>query len=308
MSPSLIFAAALVLATPVLLAALGELLAERAGVLNLGVEGTMLIGAVSGFGATQISGSVWLGIAAAFTAAAAFGALFAFLVVGLKLNQIVTGLAFTLLGGGLSAFFGKPFVGQAPVATVPKVDFGALAELPWIGKAFFSHDILVYLALLLTLLIALFISRTRPGLILKALGDSPEVVDALGLPVTAMRYGYVIAGAALAGLGGAYLSLAFTPSWIENMTAGRGWIAIALVIFATWRPWWLLGGALMFGSVDALRFRAQVSGQSLIDPHFLNMLPYIATLVVLALVSQSTLRRRLGAPASLAIAYEREQR
>lgn len=308
MSLSLIIAAALALATPILLAALGELLAERAGVLNLGVEGTMLIGAVSGFGATQITGTVWLGIAAAFLCAAAFGALFAFLVVGLKLNQIVTGLAFTLLGGGLSAFFGKPFVGQAPVDVVPKVAFGPLADLPGIGKALFSHDVLVYVALLATALIALFITRTRPGLLLRALGDSPAVVDALGLPVTAMRYLYVIVGAAFAGLGGAYLSLAFTPSWIENMTGGRGWIAIALVIFATWRPWWILGGALLFGVVDALRFRAQVSGDALIDPHFLNMLPYIATLAVLALVSQSTLRRRLGAPASLGTAYEREQR
>jgi len=308
MSLTLIIAAALALATPILLAALGELLAERAGVLNLGVEGTMLIGAVSGFGATQLSGMVWLGIAAALVSAAAFGALFALLVIGLKLNQIVTGLAFTLLGGGLSAFFGKPFVGQAPVAVVPKVEFGPLAELPWIGKALFSHDALVYVALLLTALIAMFITHTRPGLILRALGDSPAVVDALGLPVTALRYAYVIAGAALAGLGGAYLSLAFTPSWIENMAGGRGWIAIALVIFATWRPWWVLGGALLFGTVDALRFRAQVSGQTLIDPHFLNMLPYIATLVVLALVSHTTLRRNLGAPSSLGIAYQREQR
>ncbi|MGI9490989.1 MAG: ABC transporter permease [Geminicoccaceae bacterium] len=308
MSLSLIIAAALALATPVLLAALGELLAERAGVLNLGVEGTMLIGAVAGFGANQLSGTVWLGVTAALVSAAAFGALFALLVVGLKLNQIVTGLAFTLLGGGLSAFFGKPFVGQAPVAVVPKVDFGPLTDLPWIGKALFSHDVLVYTALLLTALIALFITRTRPGLILRALGDSPDVVDALGLPVTALRYAYVIAGAALAGLGGAYLSLAFTPSWIENMTGGRGWIAIALVIFATWRPWWVLGGAMLFGGVEALRFRAQVSGETLIDPHFLNMLPYIATLVVLALVSHSTLRRRLGAPVSLGVAYEREQR
>jgi simple sugar transport system permease protein len=303
-----LLAAALALATPVLLAALGELLAERAGVLNLGLEGTMLIGAVTGFAVTQLSGSVWLGLLGALAGAGLFGAAFALLVVGLKLDQVVTGLAFTILGTGLSAFFGKPFVGQAPVDAVPKLPLGPLAELPFLGQALFSHDCLVYLALAFTAGIAYYIARTRAGLILRALGDSPEVVDALGLPVTGLRYAYVIAGAALAGLGGAYLSLAFTPSWIENMTAGRGWIAIALVIFATWRPAWVLGGALLFGLVDALRFRAQLGGAPLLDPHFLNMLPYIATLVVLALVSHTTLRRRLGVPASLGSAYQREQR
>ena len=143
---------------------------------------------------------------------------------------------------------------------------------------------------------------------LRALGESPDVLDTLGMPVAALRYAYVVAGAALAGLGGAYLSLAYTPSWIENMTAGRGWIAIALVIFATWRPWWVLGGAILFGTVDALRFRAQVGGDPIVDPHFLNMLPYLATLVVLALVSRSVVRRRLGVPAALGVAYDREQR
>lgn len=308
MSTASLIAAAIALATPILLAALGELLAERAGVLNLGLEGTMLIGAVSGFGATHLSGSIGFGLMAAAGGAALFGSAFALLVVGLKLDQVVTGLAFTILGTGLSAFFGKPLIGQPPAAVVPKVEFGPLSDLPFLGKALFSHDLLVYLALILTALIAIYLTRTRPGLILRALGDSPDVVDALGLPVTGLRYGYVILGAALAGLGGAYLSLSFTPSWIENMTGGRGWIAIALVIFATWRPWWVLGGALLFGAVDALRFRAQIGGEPLLDPHFLNMLPYVATLVVLGLVSHATLRRRLGVPASLGSAYQREQR
>jgi ABC-type uncharacterized transport system permease subunit len=308
MSPELLLAAALASATPVLFAALGELLAERSGVLNLGLEGTMLIGAVNGFAATQATGSVWAGIAAALIAGALFGLVFAFLVVTLRLNQVVTGLAFTILGAGLSAFIGKPYIGSPPRARVPHPDLGLLTDLPFLGRVLFHQDLLVYLGLALTAVIAFYLKRTRPGLILRALGESPDVLDVLGMPIAAMRYGYVMTGAALAGLGGAYLSLAYTPSWIENMTAGRGWIAIALVIFATWRPWWVLAGALLFGTVDALRFRAQVGGEALLDPHFLNMLPYLATLVVLALVSRSVVRRRLGVPAALGVAYDREHR
>jgi general nucleoside transport system permease protein len=308
MSIELLLAAALVSGTPILLAALGELLSERAGVLNLGVEGTMLIGAVSGFAAASIAASVWIGVLGALLAGALFGLAFAALVVSLRLNQIVTGLAFTILGTGLSAFIGKPLIGVPPSVTVPRLELGALADLPLLGPVLFRQDALVYAAIGLTALIALYIRRTRPGLILRALGESPDVVDALGLPVAALRYLYVMAGSALAGLGGAYLSLAFTPAWIENMTAGRGWIAIALVIFATWRPWWVLAGALLFGTVDALRFRMQVGGDPIVDPHFLNMLPYLATLAVLALVSRSVMRRRLGVPAALGIAYDREHR
>ena len=224
-----------------------------------------------------------------------FGLAFAFLVVTVRMNQVVTGLAFTILGGGLSAFLGKRFIGQPAPDTVPRPDLGALAELPFLGPALFRHDVLVYAAIVVAVLIALYIRRTRYGLILRALGESPDVLDTLGINVAALRYAYVVAGAALAGLGGAYLSLAFTPSWIENMTAGRGWIAIALVIFASWRPMWLLAGAYMFGLVDALRFRMQVGGEAVIDPYFLNMLPYLATLAVLVLTSSTaqpqTLRR-----------------
>jgi ABC-type uncharacterized transport system permease subunit len=308
MSIELLLAAALVSGTPILFAALGELLSERAGVLNLGVEGSMLIGAVSGFAAANMAASVWVGVLGALVAGAVFGLAFAALVVSLRLNQIVTGLAFTILGTGLSAFIGKPLIGVPPSATVPRLDLGPLAEMPFLGPVLFRQDALVFAAIGLTAAIALYIRRTRPGLILRALGESPDVVDALGLPVAALRYLYVMLGSALAGLGGAYLSLAFTPAWIENMTAGRGWIAIALVIFATWRPWWVLAGSLLFGTVDALRFRMQVGGDPIVDPHFLNMLPYLATLVVLALVSRSVMRRRLGVPAALGIAYDREHR
>lgn len=308
MSLELLLAAALVSATPVLFAALGELMAERAGVLNLGVEGTMLVGAVAGFAAATSTASALAGVAVALMAGALFGLAFAFLVITLRLNQVVTGLSFTLLGTGLSAFIGKPFIGQAPKATITPIDFGPLGDLPLAGPVLFKQDALVYLAIALTALLSIYLTRTRPGLLLRVLGEAPDVLDALGQPVQLLRYAYVVAGASLAGLGGAYLTLAYTPSWIEAMTAGRGWIAIALVIFASWRPWWLFGGAVLFGLVDALRFRMQIGGGAPIDPHFLNMLPYVVTLAVLMLVSRATARKRLGVPAALGIAYDRERR
>jgi simple sugar transport system permease protein len=307
MSLELLLAAALVSATPVLLAALGELISERAGVLNLGVEGTMLVGAIAGFAAATLTASALAGVLAALAAGALFGLGFAFLVVTLRLNQVVTGLAFTILGTGISAFLGKSFIGQAPEATVAPLDLGPLSNIPVLGPVLFRQDALVYLAILLTGLLTLYLSRTRPGLLLRVLGESPDVLDALGQPVQLLRYVYVAAGAALAGLGGAYLTLAYTPSWIEAMTAGRGWIAIALVIFASWRPWWLFTGAVLFGIVDALRFRMQI-GNAPIDPHFLNMLPYAVTLAVLMLVSRSGARKWLAVPAALGIAYDRERR
>ena len=308
MNPELFLAAAMVAATPILFAALGELLSERAGILNLGVEGTMLIGAVSGFAAANSLASVAAGIGAALAAGGLFGLAFAFLVITLRLNQIVTGLAFTILGTGLSAFFGKPFIGVPAIVSVPHLDLAGLADMDVLQSPLLRQDLLVYAAIALTGAIALFLRHTHQGLILRALGESPDVLDSLGVPVTALRYLYVVLGTALGGLGGAYLSLAFTPSWIENMTAGRGWIAIALVIFAAWRPWRVLGGALLFGAVDALRFRAQVGGDPIISPYFLNMLPYLATLLVLALVSRSAMRLRIGAPGALGLPYDREKR
>ncbi len=308
MSLELLLAAALISGTPVLLAALGELITERAGILNLGVEGIMLVGALAGFAATAMSSAYEIGIIAALVAGAIAGLLYAFLVVTLRLDQIVTGLAFTILGAGVTAFFGKPFIGLPPGDRVPKPDLGPLADIPILGPALFRQDVLVYAATVLTLATACYLRFSHRGLVLRALGESPEVLDALGIDVIRLRYGYVVIGAAMMALGGAYISLAFTPSWIEAMTAGRGWIAIALVIFATWRPGWLLLGALLFGIVDALRFRLQISGDFAIDPHFLNMLPYLTTMAILVLVSRSATRRRLGAPASLAVAYDRERR
>jgi general nucleoside transport system permease protein len=308
MNPDLLIAAALVAGIAILLPATGELLTERAGVLNLGIEGTMLIGAVAGFAGCLHAGSVWAGLALAAAAAGLFGSLFGALVITLRMNQVVTGLAFSILGSGISALVGKPFIGMRAPETVPKLDLGSLSQAPFIGRAFLQQDAMVYLALVIILAVGLYLRYTRPGLVLRALGEAPDVLDSLGINVVALRYLYVIGGASLMGLGGAYLSLAFTPAWIENMTAGRGWIALALVIFAGWRPLWLLGGALMFGLIDALRFRMQIGGAAPIDPHFLNMLPYVATLLVLILLSSSTSRRRLGMPAALGIAYDRERR
>lgn len=307
-NPEFVLAAALASATPVLFAALGELLAERSGVLNLGVEGAMLMGAVSGFAVTNLTGEVWLGVGAAVWVGALLGLLFAFLTITLRTDQVVTGLSFTILGTGLSAFIGQGFIGVPAAQTIPRLGLEGLRSLPVVGRVLFSQDVLVLLGIVLTALVSVYLRRTRPGLILRTLGESPDVLDALGLPVIGLRYLYVTAGSALAGLGGAALSLSFIPSWVQNMTAGRGWIAIALVIFATWRPWWIFGGAILFGVADSLRFRLQSGGTAVIDPHFLGMLPYLLTLAVLALVSRSVMRRRLGVPAALGISYDRERR
>lgn len=302
-----LLAAALVSATPLSYAALGELMIERAGIVNLGVEGTMLIGAVAGFVAAQISGSAWIGVVMAMVCGGLFGGGFALLTITARLDQIVAGLAFTVLGRGLSSYLGAGYVGIAPRAIIHKLDPGTLAHIPVLGQVVFKQDPLVLGAIVLPVLLSLYLRFTRMGLILTALGEKPDVVDSLGLPVTLLRYVYVIAGSALMGLGGAYLSLAFIPSWVENITAGRGWIAIALVIFGTWRPLWVFAGAVLFGLVDAIRFRVQLDNYP-IDPHFLNMLPYLATLFVLAAVARSRARGRLGGPAALGAAYDRERR
>jgi general nucleoside transport system permease protein len=294
-------------ATPVLLVALGELLAERAGVLNLGVEGMMLMGAVSAFAAVNAAENVLVGITAAVAAGSAFAIMHAFFTITLRTNQIVTGLALTILGSGLSSLFGKPYVGVPPKATVSEVALGALARIPFLGPILFDQSPFFYGALVLTAAIWLYMERTRPGLVLRALGEKPEAVDVLGIPVVQLRYLYVLAGGALAGAGGAALSLSFTPSWVDNMTAGRGWIAIALVIFALWRPWWVLAGAILFGAADALGFVLQAQGTS-VNSYLLAMLPYVLTLVVLAVVGRTALRRRLGVPLALGIAYDRERR
>ncbi len=301
-----VLAAAIASGTAILYACLGELLCERAGVLNLGVEGMMLMGALGGFAMTYWTNNPWLGLLAAMLVGGLMSLIHAVLTVTLRANQVVSGLALTLFGTGLAAFLGKPLVGQpAPVSFV-KEPLPLLSDIPVLGPIFFQQDMLVYLSYLLVPLLWYYIYRTRPGLHLRAVGENPASVDVMGIPVARLRYGYVAAGGMLAGLGGAVISLATNPSWTEGITAGRGWIAIALVIFATWNPLRAALGAYLFGGVEALQFRLQ--GSIELSPFFLNMLPYLFTILVLVLATRETSRKRAGAPAALGRAYAREER
>ncbi len=307
MSPEQILAllaVTVVTGTPLIFAGIGELLAERSGVLNLGVEGMMLVGAVSGFAVAAATGNSWLAVLTAMIAGGAVAAGHAVLTVTLGTEQVTTGLSLALFGTGLSAFLGKPFIGIPNPVPFRAVPLPGLAQLPILGPVFFRQDLLVYTSYVLIILAWWWIYRTRPGLHLRACGESPETADAMGVDVTAMRYGAVIVGGALAGLAGAYLSLAYTPAWTENMTAGLGWIAIALVIFSTWNPLRLLVGAYLFGAADALGFRVQLLGVET-SSILLRMLPYLFTLVVLVLLN--ALRRQTLVPAALGRPYFREE-
>ena len=281
-------------ATPLLLAALGELVAERAGVLNLGVEGMMLVGAVTAFVAASELGTGLPALLAGAAAGVAMAALFAVLVLVLLANQVASGLALTLFGLGLSALIGRDYVGR-PVEALTGLE---VSLPPIIGPLILGQDPLVYLSFAGVAGVAWFLRRTRSGMVLRAVGENADAAHALGHAVTALRWRAVLFGGAMAGLGGAYLSLAYTPLWSENMTAGRGWIALALVVFATWRPWRLLIGAYVFGAVDILQLHLQALGLS-VASQFLSMLPYLATIAVLVAISADATRIRLNAPAGL---------
>ncbi len=283
-------------ATPLIYAALGELVTERAGVLNLGVEGMMLVGALAGFAIGATTGSLALGYLAAIGAAVALSLLFAFLTITLQTNQVATGLALTLFGIGGSAFAGRRFTGLSIHGLQP-VSLPGLSALPGVG-ALLHFDWLVYGSIALYLAVAWFLRRTRAGLQLRAIGESPAVAHSLGQPVTRVRYLAVMFGGATSGLAGAYLSTALTPMWVEGMSAGRGWIALALVIFATWKPLRVLLGAYLFGTVSVMQLYAQGFGFA-IPSEFLSMLPYVATIVVLVLICRDPGIIRLNQPASL---------
>jgi len=291
--------------TPLLYAALGEILCERSGVLNLGVEGMMLAGAVCGFLVAVETQSPAAGIVAAMLAGGALAAIHAFMTTTLRVNQIISGLALALFGTGLSSYIGKHLIGvPLPVGPAP-MPFPGLSEIPLIGPAFFRQDLLVYVSYLLVPLAWYWIHRTRPGLHLRAVGENPATADAMGVNVYRVRYACILAGGMLAGLGGSYLSLFYAPCWVENMTAGRGWIALALVIFAVWSPLRAMAGAWLFGGIEALGFRIQILGAA-VSPFFLKMLPYLFTIFVLVAFTAWSRKKRLGAPAALGLPYERE--
>lgn len=292
-----ILATMMTAATPLLFAALGELVTEKSGVLNLGVEGMMLAGAVVGFVVAAATGSGAAGVLAAAAAGCAMALVFGALTLGLFANQVATGLALTLFGIGLSALIGKPFVGFA-LEPLPKLAIPGLSDLPVVGPLLFAHDALTYLALAMVAAVHYFLFRTRAGLVLRAVGESHDAAHAVGYPVIRIRLFAVMFGGAMAGLGGVYLSLVYTPMWIENMTAGRGWIALALVMFATWRPLNVLVGAYLFGGVTIVQLYAQGLGIA-VPSQFMSMLPYIATVLVLVLISRDKVRIRLNAPASI---------
>jgi simple sugar transport system permease protein len=285
-------------ATPLVLAGLGELVVERSGVLNLGVEGMMLAGAVAGFATALSTESATLAVVAAAAAGAGLSLLFALVAIGLLANQVASGLALTIFGVGLSALFGSAYIG-VPVERLPRLELAGLSDLPLLGPLLFGHDALIYLALALVPLTSWFLSRTHAGMVLRACGENAEAAHALGYPVRTVRALAVLYGGALAGLAGGYLSLAYTPMWAEEMTAGRGWIALALVVFSSWRPWRLLLGAWLFGGVGILQLHAQSLGLVAVPSQLLSMLPYLATILVLTVVTAGPWRGRLAAPACL---------
>jgi len=308
-----VLASAVVYGTPLLYAALGELLAERSGVLNLGVEGMMLVGAVMGFWGVQRTGSLALAVLVAAVAGAALSLIHAFLVVTLRANQIVSGLALTIFAGaaGLSSYLGN----DLNLADQPaKHAFTPFLPHSWrtakvVGPILFDQTWLVYASWLCVAVVALYLTRTRPGLNVRAVGESPAAADAMGIPVSRYRYLHTLAGGAFAGVGGACFSLAITPQWVDGLTAGAGWIAIALVIFAFWRPVLCLVGAYLFGAFSGIPFTFQARGiLKGIPPELFQALPYVMTVLVLVLVSSAGARRRLGAPAALGTPYAREER
>lgn len=284
-------------ATPLLLAGFGELVTERAGVLNLGVEGMMLVGAAAGFIAAASSGSVVVGVLAAMAGGAALALVFAILTQYLLANQVATGLALTIFGVGLSALLGEPFQ-SIPLTGMARVLWPHLGEASPMLQQILLLDPLVWVALIVPFAVHLFLYRSRAGLVLRAVGESADVAHALGYAVRRVRLLAILFGGGMSGLAGASLSLAYTPMWSDNMTAGRGWIALALVVFSTWKPLWLAAGALLFGFVTIAQFTAEGFGLN-VSPNLLAMLPYLVTILVLVLISRDRVRLALAAPAAL---------
>ena len=296
-STALLLAATLSAGTVLAIAALGLLINEKAGIVNLGAEGMMLCAAMAGFAAVVHTGNIWLGFLAGMAAGAVLAAIFGVLVIWLNTNQYATGLALSLFGAGFSAFAGIKYV-QEKLPEQSQYALPWLGELPFVGPALFRQHPMVYIAIGLTLGLIWFLYRTRAGLVLRSVGESPESAHALGYPVRRIRLAAVVAGGALCGLAGAYVSVVYTPLWVEGMIAGKGWIALALTTFATWRPARVLLGAYLFGGVTMLQFHLQGIGVE-VPSQFLTMLPYVATIVVLALISRNPQWIRINMPASI---------
>ena len=294
---ALLFASTLNAGTVLALAALGLLINEKAGIVNLGAEGMMLCAAIAGFAAVVKTGNDWVGFAAGIGAGALMAAAFGVLVIWMNTNQYATGLALSLFGTGFSAFAGITYV-QEKLPERPHFSLPLLGDIPVLGTALFRQHPMVYLAIALVAWLMWFLYRSRSGLVLRSVGESPESAHALGYPVRRIRLAAVIAGGALCGLAGAYISIIYTPLWVEGMVAGKGWIALALTTFATWRPARVLLGAYLFGGITMLQFHFQSTGVE-IPSEFLNMLPYVATIVVLALISRNPAWIRINMPASL---------
>ncbi|SDM90363.1 ABC transporter permease [Polaromonas sp. JS666] len=296
-STALLIAATLSAGTVLAIAALGLLINEKAGIVNLGAEGMMLCAAIAGFATVVHTGNSWLGFAAGMAAGAFLAAVFGVLVIWLNTNQYATGLALSLFGAGFSAFAGIKYV-QEKLPEQAHYPIPFLADVPLLGPALFRQHPMVYIAMALTAGLVWFLYRTRAGLVLRSVGESPESAHALGYPVRRIRLAAVVAGGALCGLAGAYVSVAYTPLWVEGMIAGKGWIALALTTFATWRPARVLLGAYLFGGVTMLQFHLQSLGVN-VPTQFLSMLPYLATIVVLVLISRNPLWIRVNMPSSI---------
>ena len=296
-NPILLVASLMVASTPILLAAIGELVVEKSGVLNLGVEGMMITGAISGFAAAVLTGSPMIGFLCAALGGAALSMIFAILTQYFLSNQVATGLALTLFGLGLSAMLGQSYVGISPPASA-KLDLPLISNIPVVGPILFSHNFTVYAALALVAGVWWFLNYTRGGLILRAVGESHDAAHALGYKVVRVRILAIMFGGACAGLGGAALSLVRVPQWAEGMTAGAGWIALAIVVFASWKPARILLGAYLFGGVAVLQLNLQAAGAS-IPVEYLSMSPYVITIIVLVLMSTNRSKSGLNAPATL---------
>ena len=306
-----LLAAGITYGTGILFASIGEIFAERAGVLNVGIEGMMLMGAVTAYLLAYRTGNAWLGLGAGVLVGGLMALLHAVVTITLRADQVVSGLALALLGSGLSAVIGAPLVEVRTASRLPEFPIPGLAAIPVLGPIFFDHNVIVYAGLLAAPLAWWYIYRTRPGMELRAIGEYPAAADVLGINVIRQRYLYVVFGGMMAGLGGAALSLAITPLWIEDMTAGQGWIAVGLVIFAGWDPMRAAFGSYLFGAIRRLPLDAQNLPIFLAAPqlgYFMNMLPYLFVILLMLISARGNMRRRIGAPAALGQAYVREER